>query len=273
MSKTTKSDNGKITVRGHVFDKSQFKPISIDESEIFGIVEGLRDFADYARNHDIPASAYPPEFLKMEGLVRYQIEKLPDVERKFIPDELLSSSTDSTDLECWLEFVLDNLSNPKTKFLLDFLKDILIYCECPAAIDETALDRIAQNLRALSFLLEIQFIPSKTKDDSVFESFAYHVWRLGDRGCTKLSAQEFWNKAIKFLKDNGGSVQSRLKDGKKYSAELGVNKNGNDEIKIFDESRHKTKLVSKKTWGRLKGIWDDLEKEFIKSQKKISQKA
>lgn len=273
MSKNTKDASRKIVIRGDEYDQKDFKPISIDESELPSLLEGLRDFADCARRFGVPNSEYPPGFLKMEGLVRYQIEQLPDVERKFIPDELLSSSIDSCDLKCWLEFVSGSLSNPKTKFLMSFLKDILFYCECPQAIDETVLERIALNLRALSFLMADQFTGATTKDDSVFESFAYHVWRLGDRGCTEISAQAFWDKAIKFLKDEGGSFQSRLKDGKKYSVEFGVNMNGKDEIKILEESSNKTKLISQKTFGRLKNIWVGLQNKFVKAQKKLSQKA
>lgn len=67
MPKIKKAAVVMIAIRGKKHNIERFKPISVDESEIPGILEGLRDFGNFAKTHSISDSEYPPGFL---GIVK-----------------------------------------------------------------------------------------------------------------------------------------------------------------------------------------------------------
>ena len=146
-------------------------------------------------------------------------------------------------------------------------------------IDEPALEKIAINLRGLSFLMESQVTSSIRSDDLAFKVFAYSVWKDGEMGSKKISAMQFWDKAIRILKDKKhmGEITFPLENktvwGKfrtdTYGISLEINKSGNQVLKPLCESMDIPKAKAK-SLKQVQNLWVTLQKEFIKESKKLS---
>ncbi len=203
MSKPKKTYDKKIFIRGIGYDRDCFKPFALDEGELPGILNALANISMFANEHcdyDIGPLVNSSPLLHIEGLLRYQIMKIDDD----IGLTLKQLETTSDFLH-EKEYVHNHVSSPKAVFLFDFLNDIVFYSDYPALITHhpDALDKIALNLRALSFLVESQVTGREKNKDIGFEVFAKDVWRK--MGAKKISARRFWDKAISILKDRNYS--------------------------------------------------------------------
>jgi hypothetical protein len=205
MSKPKKTYDKKILIRGIEYDRDRFKPSALDEGELPGILDALADISAFANEHcdyDIEPLVNSSPLLYIEGLLRYQIT--------IIDDDLgltLKQLETTSDFLHEKEYVHNYVSSPKAVFLFDFLDDIVFYSDNPALITHhpDALDKIALNLRALSFLVESQVTGREKNKDIAFEAFAKVVWQKIRTNQTpaqllkKITAQQFWNKAVSIL--------------------------------------------------------------------------
>ncbi len=279
----TKTTDEKIVIRGLTFSKDYFKPSVFDECALPGIISFLTDIGEIAREradkgyYDYDSLVNNSPLFYIEGLLRYQLNKLDD-ELPLDLDGLITPS----DFSHGKEFIhsLGCVCNSKVVFLFDFLDDIVALSHYPDQIDEAAIDKIALNLRALSFLTESQLTNEIKPKDIAFEKFAHIVWQK--MGAKKITAQQFWNKAVSILSNdkNAGEVtfeitQRSWKGGRTdtyvirletIKSKKETNKPDRQVIKSLCESND---ITARRAMGfnQIKTIWSSMQKKFMERKK------
>lgn len=269
----SKKTDGKITIRGTAYKRDSFKlSVFFDEFDEFGVqhlLDYLIDIGEIAhkgcKNKDDLVRNSP--LLYLEGLLRIQLERLDD-ELPVSLDELESVSDFSHAKAFFHKF--RHCPNSKAVFLFDFLNDIVTFSEYPEQIDAQALEKIALNLRTFSFLVESQITGSKKSNDDVFEAFTHALWLK--MGAKKISAQQFWNKAITLLMQERHERELEFNmirrfGGKEEQQPCGIrltkNKSGMDVLEPFDSTTGK-RLGKPKSLRQIQNRWKDLQGKFLK---------
>jgi len=261
--------NNKIIIRDLTFNEERFKPQPFEESELPGILDALTEVSHLANRHVNPDSLVNNSpLLYIEGLLRYQIMRIEeDLGLTLAQLQTISDFLHERD------YVHNYVSSSKAVFLFDFLNDIVFFSYNPELIDPAALEKIAQNLRGLSFLVESQLTGGEKDNNDAFEVFAYAVWLK--IGAKKISAVQFWNKAVSRLADD------ELKDveipiqvitpygvekTESYLIQLGENKAGKTTIKAVNIATDKP-AGKAKSLKRMETIWKPLQNKFIKKMR------
>ncbi len=175
MAKSKKNDE-KIIIRDIAFNKNYFKPLDFDECTLRNALDKLSEMAESVnKGHEISEEwINNSPLIYIEGQLRFQLKKFDDelpvsLEELETPSDFLHGRGFIHSLDC--------VYNSKVVFLFDFLDDIVTFSHYPDQLDEAALDKIALNLRALSFLVESQLTGAIKYQDIVFNAFSYTVWK------------------------------------------------------------------------------------------------
>lgn len=279
----TKTTDEKIVIRGLTFSKDYFKPLVFDECALPGIISSLTDIGKIAREradkgrYDNDSLVNNSPLFYIEGLLRYQLNKIDD-ELPLDVDDLITPS----DFLHGKGFIhsLDYVCNSKVVFLFDFLDDIVTFSHYPDQLDEVVINRIALNLRALSFLVESQLTGAIKPKDIAFERFAYIVWQK--MGANEISAKQFWDRAVSILSNdkNAGEVTfeitQRSWEGDRtdtyvirletIKSKKETNKPDRQVIKSLCESKD---ISARRAIGfsQIKNIWREMQNNFMERKK------
>ncbi|MDO9046999.1 MAG: hypothetical protein Q7U66_04585 [Methylobacter sp.] len=289
MFKAKQSDE-KIVIRGITLDKNYYKPQIFDEYTLSGILNALDEIGVVANTRITKgyANAEADTFdlvacsplLRIEAMLRYQLMKLGK-EHKLI-GLFIGQLITPLDFSNAKEFVREECLSCKAVFLFDFLEDIVTFSHYPDQINQNALKKIALNLRALSFLVEPQLTGSEKDEDIGFKVFAYCVWQKIRTNQTpaqllkKITAQQFWNKAVAILEKNQSEVT--LDIPRPPSLSFGIERIDTYAFLLETNKSNKQTIRSAcasegisggrpKSFEQVKGLWPGWQKEFIKRDK------